>query len=128
MSVYKPDLSGWPTHGIVGSAVPVVFNQATAANHAILAAVTGKKHRIVAFWLYVAGAQTLTFTSSTGDEISDPAGANLVFEFPAAAVWSFAVWSPMDPPIRLESDSGAAIGVTLSAAQKVRGVFWIQTL
>ena len=114
MADYVPIMHPWPSKPRPG--IPVDFNQSTAADHTIKAAVTGKQLLIVSAELYIAGANVLTFKSgATPDAITGG-----VFEFGAAG------WLTLGTRYghNIRSREGEALVLTLSQAVKVRGPIW----
>lgn len=111
MATYTPTTSPpWPERPKWGGLV-VDFNQSTIATHEIRAATTGKRIRLISADLFVAGAQVLTFKSGTDDI------AGGVFEVPASGYLTI---GPKNGHF-IETASGSAFQVALSAAIKVRG-------
>mgnify|MGYP001563553007 CR=1 FL=1 len=109
MANYQPVLDNWPTLPRAGLATD--FSQNTAATHTVVAAVAGRRIRVLSAEFYVDGAQVLTWKSGA-DAINGG-----VFELGTSG------YTSLGPHYGqyLETRSGEALGLQLGSAIRVRG-------
>jgi hypothetical protein len=88
------------------------IDAATSGNNTLVAAVTGKKIRVLSLFLVSAGATTVTFQSGAG-------GTGLTGAITTAAGTGFVL--PHNPEGWFETAEGALLNAALSAAIQVSG-------
>lgn len=105
-----------PVAGYVRLGTRAPFDESTAANHEVVAAVSGKKIRLLAWSLWVAGAVDLTWKSATTakSQTYPVSGAGL--------------WEPLLPFHTLETAAGEALNLTLGGAVAVKGDVWYEVV
>jgi hypothetical protein len=100
------------------SMLEVAFNQVTIATHEVLAAASGKKHYIFAFWLWSNGTVAVTFQSAANlltGPIAMVAQNQLAREFSLTGhPWFTCV-------------TGEAFNITLAQAIQVSGRIYYKT-
>ena len=109
MADYQPTLSNWPNLAKAGLGID--FNQSTIATHEVVPAIAGRQIRLLSVDFIVNGAQVLTWKSAA-DSIKGGA-----FEFTGPGFLN------LGPHLGhyIETRSGEALNLDLSAAVKVRG-------
>ena len=106
-------LGGDPTSAVdAGAAKFAVINAATSGNNTIVAAVTGKKIRVLSYVLISAGAVNATFQTGAG-------GTALTGALPLAA--QAGASSGFSPVGHFETVAAALLNLSLSAAIQVSG-------
>lgn len=93
----------------------VAFDQNTAADHTVVAASAGKRHRILAWRLTLAAAVNLTWKSDT-------TAISGVYVFGSGGVDEGVM-----PFQGYETAEGEALKLTLSGAVRVSGDIWYET-
>ena len=93
----------------------VAFDQNTAADHTVVAASAGTRHRILAWRLTLAAAVNLTWKSDT-------TAISGVYVFGSGGVDE-----PLLPFQGYETAAGEALKLTLSGAVRVSGDIWYES-
>ena len=115
MATHTPDLLHFPPGPLVTPTGAVDFNKNTAATHAVLAAVTGRKIQLVRARLRIEGACTITWYSGTS-----PIVGGVSEPFAAGGYYYFSIRDGSN----IRTAEGEALQLAISAGVQVAGPIW----